>query len=82
MKMVALFFLSLLAVVFSISRIVSVIRSGAGGAMFYVEIIAYALVFIIAILLLTFGIYVSEKKRGRLKKRIEFFELMLGKENK
>ena len=82
MKTIVLFFLSLFAVIFSISRIVSVIRSGAGGAMFYIEIIVYALVFIIAMLLLTFGIYVSEKKRGRLKKRIEFFELMLGKENK
>jgi len=82
MKTIALFFLSLFAVIFSISRIVSVIRSGTGGIMFYIEIIVYALVFLIAMLLLSFGVYASERKRGRLKKRVEFFEIMLGKENK
>ena len=82
MKTIALFFLSLFAVIFSISRIVSVIRSGTGGIMFYIEIIVYALVFLIAMLLLSFGVYASERKRGRLKKHVEFFEIMLGKENK
>jgi hypothetical protein len=81
-RWMVLFLLSLFTAIFSISQIVNAIKSVNRGGMFYLQIIVFILLFLIAMLLLSFGMYASERIRGRLTRRIEFFEIWLGKEKK
>lgn len=79
-KHLILFFLALFAAIFSVSQIVSTIKSGMPGFLIYFQISIYFLIFLVSMFLLVFGMYASERARGRVTRKVSFFENLLGKE--
>ncbi len=79
-KHLILFFLALFAAIFSVSQIVNLVKSDFSGFMLYFQIIVFFLLFLVSMFLLVFGMYASEKARGRITRKVSFFENLLGKE--
>jgi hypothetical protein len=80
---ILLFVLAFGLAIFSIAQLVQTIKHSAElGSMVYVQGGLFGLLFLVSMVTLAFGLYASEDDRGRVVKRIAFFDRLLNKEKK
>ncbi len=80
---IVLFLLAFLMAIFSISQLVQTVKhAGEMGGMVWVQAILFGILFLVSMTLLAFGLYASEDERGKVVKRVAFFDRLLNKEKK
>jgi hypothetical protein len=80
---IVLFLLAFLMAVISISQLVQTVKhANEMGGMVWVQAILFGILFVVSMAMLAFGLYTSEDERGKVVKRVAFFDRLLNKEKK